>query len=410
MKLAWIFAKVLFGVILLGIPLASDAANPSSPDVSEKIEMLGCPLEKRYPNGAPAFARNIWDMHVYKGKIYIGSGNYDNSGPIPNAGPVPIFSYDPAKKTFTQEFTVSDEQVDVFYTLSDGLYTPGCDPKESWELGNFYRMDKDGKWTKHRNIPNAIHTFCMAEFNERLFTGNGVQNPKTICISKDAGESWKAVDGPGGRVYAFLCFPKKLYAAGAMFSLPKGAKIVGKAPSAVYLYNPAKDEFDPCPDIDAKDIFPKTKAPGGRIMRPVSFGEKLLYIGNFAPRAKPAKHEAYWATATDKFHANHIDLPDGTIPWDIIVQDKTAFILTEDLEKKDDETVIRVMSSKNLSTWTELFHFKYKSFARSFERYNGDFYFGIGCSIENNNKWTPEEIPNETGNILRYKPAIKTVP
>ncbi len=57
----------------------------------------------RYPSGPQVYARNVWDLQAYKGRLYIGAGNSSNRGPpASNSGPVPVNSYDPASGQFQQ--------------------------------------------------------------------------------------------------------------------------------------------------------------------------------------------------------------------------------------------------------------------------------------------------------------------
>jgi len=393
----------IFGISLAALAsslmlMTSWAATPSSPDLSAKIEVLGNPYASRYKDGTPAvYARNIWDLQVYNGKIYIGGGNSSNEGPAQNAGPVPIYTYLPETGKFETNFTVNDEQIDVFYVFSDGLYTPGHDPKESWELGNFYRMDKEGKWTKYRTIPQGIHTYAMAEFNKLLFAGLGAKGPNSVCISKDAGATWKGAKAPGGRIHSFLTFQDQLYAVGMLS--PKWGSISQ--------YDPKNDEFRVRKDIAVNELFPKTKFQEQKplkIIRPIQMGNKVLYIGAYCHNDHQSiPFGAYVATGGSKsFRVQEIKIPDSACPWDIIVQDGSAYLLLQD-ESKDKDCIIRVWTSKNLQNWSELFHFKYNTFARSFELLDGDFYFGMGCEVKDAAKWSQDELKPESGNIIRIK-------
>ena len=57
----------------------------ASVDVTSKVEILGNPYSELYKSGGYIYARNIWDMQVFSGKLYIGAGNSNNKGPAPNA-------------------------------------------------------------------------------------------------------------------------------------------------------------------------------------------------------------------------------------------------------------------------------------------------------------------------------------
>ena len=94
-----------------------------------------------------------------------------------------------------------------------------------------------------------------------------------------------------------------------------------------------------------------------------------------------------------------VALPDGSRPWDLIVRDGQAYIL---LEKPEEQGCsVRVLVSKDLQVWSELFRFHAATFARSFELLDGAFYFGLGCEIQNMTKWSQTELAPETGNIVR---------
>ena len=70
---------------------------------------MGNPFKEAYKDGEEGYARNIWEMKVYKGLLFLGAGNSNNSGPVPNAGPVPIYSFNPENGIFSREGQVDDE-------------------------------------------------------------------------------------------------------------------------------------------------------------------------------------------------------------------------------------------------------------------------------------------------------------
>ena len=128
-------------------------------DVSNKVEIVGNPYSKLYRSGEFIYARNIWDMQVFNGKVFFGGGNSNNFKPAPNAGRVPVFSFNPKTNKFTNEYTVAEEQIDRFRVIEDKLYIPGHDATQKWDFGNFYTRTKSGKWKKYRTIPNTLHVY-----------------------------------------------------------------------------------------------------------------------------------------------------------------------------------------------------------------------------------------------------------
>ncbi|MDO4424479.1 MAG: hypothetical protein Q4D17_01755, partial [Planctomycetia bacterium] len=93
----------ILSLFLFAAPRTSCAQEPQVsqipefskvPDVTARLEKLGIPHQKHYPDGEMAYARNIWDMIKYQNRIYLGCGAYDNSPPAANAGPVPVIAFD----------------------------------------------------------------------------------------------------------------------------------------------------------------------------------------------------------------------------------------------------------------------------------------------------------------------------
>jgi hypothetical protein len=189
-------------------------------DVTDHLVRVGSPFAELYPDGPKIYARNLWDLRAHGGKLYLGAGNSSNYGPAVNSGPVPIVEYDPATGQFAAPFKVDDEQVDVLYADSEGrLVTPGHDPKESWALGNFYRLEVDG-WRKIRTIPGGIHTYCLAWHQGKLFAGLGTQQGAQVAVSEDQGQTWTSLKVPQGRVYSFLQCGEQLWATGMFGTVP----------------------------------------------------------------------------------------------------------------------------------------------------------------------------------------------
>ncbi len=93
--------------------------------MSKQVEFLGNPYRKIYKSDAYVYARNIWDMQVFAGRVFLGAGNSSNKGPAPNAGRVPVYSFNPYNDTFQKEYTVAEEQVDRFRVINEKLYIPG---------------------------------------------------------------------------------------------------------------------------------------------------------------------------------------------------------------------------------------------------------------------------------------------
>ena len=70
-------------------------------DVSSRVERLGNPLAKRYPDGSQfQDARQISALQVFDGKLYVGHGDWGL-----NSGPTDIWYYDLHKKELDRKST-----------------------------------------------------------------------------------------------------------------------------------------------------------------------------------------------------------------------------------------------------------------------------------------------------------------
>ncbi|MFD0697805.1 hypothetical protein ACFQZT_27410 [Paenibacillus sp. GCM10027628] len=409
---------LIFGLFVsASTPEASlliDNKETNNKDVTSRVEVLGNPFSKS------AYARNVWDMQVFDGKIYLGHGNSSNDGPSPNAGPIPIYYYNPttnkfetqdvvsssAKKTGTKKY-VDEEQIDTFKVLNGKLYIPGNDAHgEGWEFGNYYKLD-NGKWIKYRNIPNGIHVYDMAYFNGNLYAAIGTDTSPDVLMSQDDGITWSKIGsvdkfGPT-RAYTLFEFKKKLYAVSAL--LPKNNNwsdetkilcIQGCASEGI-----AKQETRQT-TVFGSEMLPgisknATKVPPYvRMVRTTVIDNKLLYI------AGEIVNDQHWIpqslfVATDINDARSVAFPNPkALPMDLLVRGDTVFALAYVETSPGQYTnIVYKANSSDLVNWTELFSFKQNTFARSFEELNGDFYFGMGSNDNN-----PSEL---TGTILRVK-------
>jgi hypothetical protein len=347
-------------------------------DVSSYIETLGNPGRQKYPAGDMVYARNIWDMQVFDGRLYFGMGNSNNDGPAPNAKGGQIWSYDPKGNQFKVEFEADEEQVHHFRILHGKLVVPGHDPTDSWEYGNWYRLEPAG-WKKHRNIPGGIHCYDMIGFDGKMFAALGTKpHSEFVVMSEDGGKTWKGCGIQGMRAYTLFTLGGNLYV-----SLYRGV--------ATWDGNRFHEETD-------VEWFPgDTKnQPIRLVVRDVLFKGATLYVGaHLATDHQWTPFGLYMAK--DPAHIKRIDLPGK--PWDLLVKDSVLYVLSA-LKSEIDPTewIIRVTATGDLTEWQPLFEFKSPTFARSFEYLNGVFYFGLGCEAD--------DLRPETGRILRVSSYV----
>lgn len=379
-------------------------------NVTDQIEYIGNPYLNRYPAESQTYARNIWDMIAFNGKLYLGAGNSSNSGPAPNAGPVPIISYDPKTNSFSSDFVVDEEQIDAFHAIEGRLYVPGHDPKEDWSFGNIYSLSPGVLWQKHRTIPSAIHTFSLASFDKHVFAAIGTQKKMPVAVSADHGKTWHLEYTGSDRVYDFLQVKGKLYSTGVFFSKEiLTAMTNGNSDALVscHEYIPA-GEFKPRPDLNDTGLFfphtlPKTNKTY-KVSKRLFWEDKTIFIGSEIHNNNQALPFGVFIASSlepDNVKIDNIPLPSSTRPWDIIGYGDCVYILLEHTDK--DSKRISVIKSNDLKIWKELFYLCTTTFARSFEILNNTLYYSAGGEIGNPWKWHQTEISPDTGKIYAIK-------
>nr|WP_145402535.1 hypothetical protein [Paenibacillus xylanexedens] len=380
------------------------SAPLQSADVTNKLELLDRPFNKS------PYANNVWDMQLYKGRIYLGHGNSSNLGPAQNAGPIPVIYYDAASAAFqTQTVTnsnpsilpqakkfVDEEQIDVYKVLNGKLYIPGNDSDgESWDFGNFYRLDGE-VWTKYRNLPLGVHVYDMAYYQGKLFAALGTEKKPIVLISHDDGESWQqfaTVKGMGARVYTMFQINGKLYASTMMYP----ANNIWGDKGYLLEINERLEKRDVV--VYGSKILPglmyqQGTTPYNKIGKNVNFNDKLVYIVGSVFNDSQIMPKSL-NVMTDINQARRVMLPDpNALPTDLLVRDDKVYVLTY-TKKQTSLYISRVYQSNDLNTWNEILRFTQDTYAKSFEEYGGDFYFGLGTD--------PDVLSPSSGKLLRVK-------
>jgi hypothetical protein len=342
-------------------PLRSGDRAREAPPVEVVPERLGNVFAQ-----ASAYARNVWDMQLFGGLIWLGHGDS-----IDNWGPIPIWSLDPGTGALTREFTADDEQVDEFRVLGGELYVPGHDGRGDWTMGEFYRLESGG-WMEHRTIPHGLHVFDLALHGGRLFAALGtedVRGQETVVASADRGESWTAVTDETDRVYDLFELSGVLYGAPKMNA--------GDSTGAWPLLRFDGARFVRTQIGGATLLAGIPGAGWGRMVRPTEFGGVLIYIA--------AGGTFDWipvslAVTRDLREVRRAALPDAAaVPYDLLVRGGTLYVLAAAPDGARGGYTMRVYRSADTLAWRELFHFHAATFARSFEESGGDFFFGLGC-------------------------------
>jgi len=353
-------------------------AGPASVPAKE-VTCIGNPYRQRFPDdGQNVFSRNIWDMHLFDGRIYIGGGDF-----WVNTGPADIYSFAPGEEKFALEYTAADEMVSRFFDYEGRLVVPGNDPRESWELGNLY-IKEFGKWFKVRTLPKGIHCWHVAYLDGKLYTriptsgGGGA-----FLASDDWGRSWKPIvfNAPHltlmtlfthqGKVHGFDWENNVHTLEGDVLACqgnlpPKYETLTGRVPDTFHRYT-------------FRDA--------------VSFGKGVVLITHMLGNPEYGPYPLFYMESLDKTPSAISVFMDARV-MDILLRGNTLYALSTGKSEQGWEN--KIYSTRDMRSWKCAATFTTESFARSFEEAKGVFYVGIGCSGP-----YPENAPKSTGDILR---------
>lgn len=330
-------------------------------------------------------ARNVWDMKVFDGQVYFGHGDA-----VANSGPIKLFRFDTTSKKFVSDFTVDDESIHDFDIVGNQLVIAGYDPREAWELGNFYRLEQ-GIWHKHRTIPWGVHAYQVTEFEGKLFIGISTDHlHPSLLSSSDQGLTWQDATDNQFLDRAFnklIVLNRQLYATGLL-----GA-------GTLKLENGVFDGAN----ISIKQIAPGLTADAPMLISKLEhFKDGVVYtVGRRQMYTTDPDEERYETIAKAAFFSRNFQdtvpilLPENSVPTDILVKDGQVLILTHRKLETGFENM--VIQSSDARSWTETLRFSSSSFARSFEFLNSQFYFGLGC-------YFTQQACAANGDVLRFTP------
>jgi len=371
------YMRHTFVLALLTLSSPFSNAELATTDVTDFVELVGNPLEKTFPQGDSIYARNIWDLQVFEGRLYLEHGNSRNSPPAPNAGPIEVWSYSPEEGAFTPEFRLSDHKIDHYCVIEGRLYIPGNDATESWDFGNYYRLEETG-WKKVRNLVDAIHCLDLYGFSGKVFAALGARQGAVVAISSDAGETWQYSRVGASRAYT-------------LFELD-GSLFVSTSANTLYEYT--GQTFRPAAPMHLLVPGSKYSHESHIVARPVILDGTPIYLV-LAANSLNWNAVGLYAAGT-LTNVRKLEVPGK--PFDILVRNGTCYVLSSTGEVSTDgkdQVVVMVHETRNLSDWKETLRFRCETFARSFEILDGDFYFGLGCDVS--------PLPEATGQILRVR-------
>ena len=134
--------------------------------------------------------RSIATLAPFGSHLYLGYGDFSD-----NTGPITDVSYDVERARFEAGEPLETEEVLDFQLHAGQLFIAELDPRGHEALGSVFRRGPGSseKWHAMPDIPEAVHSFGMAEFGGELFVGTGSVEGGTarLAVTSDAGETWR---------------------------------------------------------------------------------------------------------------------------------------------------------------------------------------------------------------------------
>ena len=152
----------------------------------------------------------IWDLEEYRGKIYIGMGDYNV-----NTGPIDIVYYDPSTKSFaTPRPNAPAEATEYIRNINGYLFITMTDPQTYYGPAFVGLKPDSDKWITAGTIQTSAHYFDVTMFEGRIYVGTGDwtsaeapfrvpsdQNAR-VYSSSDGGANWSVdLTTSSGRIY-----------------------------------------------------------------------------------------------------------------------------------------------------------------------------------------------------------------
>jgi hypothetical protein len=356
---------------------AAVVAPPAVPTLhgagAESTSVVGNPNRERFPDDGPnVFSRSVWDMMLYDGRIYVGSGDlYDNTGPVD------IYSFAPESGDMRLEYTAPDEMVSRMHVFEDKLVIPGDDPRESWDFGNLY-IKEAGTWRKVRTLPNVLHCWGLAYAGGVLLALTSGEHQPELLRSSDWGATWEPV--------LYHEFPSVVFGHQG-----KLCAMQDNGPSRL-----EGDVLVPERFLTKWEKLARPLGPQARWVRTaVPFGERILFLTALQTSEPGRWPSPQWSAETLSSRLVEIEVLKGECLMDAIVRGDTLFaVLARKLPGGYENLVV---ATKDLTDWWCVLSFESGAYAVSLEEAGGRFYVGLGCGFETKRG---EPAPKATGDIV----------
>ncbi len=365
---------------VLGVtsPTKMDGFYNSEGYINAVPVFVGNPGLERYNNLSKEniYARNPWDMKTYNGKVYFGSGDYDQ-----NASPAYIACYDPAddKAEIFQSY-LADEQIARFCIIDGKLIAPGIDQVGAFEHYFYLNEDETAFVDYLLAYDSRLHTFDMISFGDKIFAGTGTGGNSTrsaVMASSDGGKTFSDVnvvkDGNvinGKTVGGFSRVCELMEYDGSLYAMFRQSGVSGY--DGLYKYNTAENCFEYFGDLGyLRSGY--SLLNGNGYMTYMYIQDKLEFAGKFVAC------NGYLLTSTDMLNFTQNTFA-GTDAYymDMVEIGGKLYVLAA-TENSDGTFTNEVYSTADAEKYTKVMQFTTSTYMRCMEYVDGTFVFGAGA-------------------------------
>jgi hypothetical protein len=315
-----------------------------------QVEVVANPLGPWRADPTEAFARNIWDLQAWDGRLYMGYGDA-----VVNTGPTKVFAYDPASGEVVHETTVNEEAIFRYRVFDQRLYIPGTDAVDTRD-GSLYMRDDEG-WTAFL-LEDVVHAFDVRVLPDRTCVSvHDAPLGGAVLCSSDDGASWSRYSTESWRSRDFFDLGGRLYVS---------SQVSGVRRLDADRTTPVAFEI---PGVgDTTDVI---------VTHPTNCGDELAFVAQRieGPTAQPLGVFRAAIDGSGNITVVRVDLPDVTGMFD--VEGRCHALANERL--RCGRYQVTIYDSEDARTWSRRLSFVLPAFARSAEILDGQLFVGLGC-------------------------------
>lgn len=381
-------------------------------------------------------ARNIWDLQVYKGKLYIGYGSTTQ-----NTGPTVLWAYDLTNETVAPIDTIASEAIERFRVWNDTLFVPNSDPT-SGDARKLTFLTENHISQEFSLNHGMAHVRDVYFFNGRYYLVGNTRCPGSkelncagIITTTDFSQNYTNTllqaelsrtalnNGRWNWFFGLMEVDSQLVIPNAMFTKAYHPNLTIKN-NLLYLVNsdgiltwsayqsPSTQLTHPhfyTVDTTSTTIDTAGVLISLRVFEHASYHNKTLFtlrtysMFNAYYQAQYNNSAGLMLKDSLRGAAKNVNFPAANaMGEDLKIIDGQLYVLANEKISQDSFHIYvytTTTPSEAATSWTEVLQFDSKNMARSFEYADGFFYFGLG--------FNQGDAVNNAGEVIRVAKDVQ---